>query len=344
MDYKSEKCFTDKIYKGEKMIFDLHCDTIWKIDMAREKNEQISLKKSSLQIDEEKLLKGGYFAQCFAIYIPNKYENPYERCLNAISIYQTELAKSENLLPVYNYEDFKRNEEQGKISSVLTMEDGCPIGEDLYKLDNLYNLGVRMICLTHNLINPIGYPNFGKYFPNGSPDRTVPNVTRGLTDFGRTLIKKMNKLGVVIDVSHLSDKGFYDVIELSEKPIVASHSNARAVCGNIRNLTDDMLYKLADNGGVMGMNYANHFLHDNAEQGRKTIECVLEHIKYIKKKIGVEHIALGSDFDGIDSNIQLKDASRMEELIEILEKATFTSGEIENITHKNALRVFKASM
>lgn len=320
------------------MIFDLHCDTIWRLDSAREEGRRLSLKQSILQVDEQKLKAGEYFAQCFALYIPNKYKNPYERCLKAFQIYQSEMEKSEWLVPVYRYADFKKNKQNGKISAILTMEDACPIGKDLNKLRALYDLGVRMICLTHNLINSVGYPNYS------SPDRTIPNVTQGLTEFGRILVKEMNTLGIIVDVSHLSDKGFYDVIELSKKPIVASHSNARGVCRNVRNLTDDMLYKLADNGGVMGMNYAHHFLHDNAERGRQTISCVIEHIRYIRRKIGVEHIALGSDFDGIDAEIQLKDASVMTELVIALEKAGFTSEEIEKITYQNALRVFKENI
>ena len=154
----------------------------------------------------------------------------------------------------------------------------------------------------------------------------------------------MNKLGIIIDVSHLSDKGFYDVISLSEHPIIASHSNARSICGHVRNLTDDMLYKLAENGGITGINYAKQFMHDDEAYGRNTPECALRHIQYIKKKIGVDHIALGSDFDGIDPNIEISDASKTHLIIRALEKGGFSSEEIEKITYKNALRVFKANM
>lgn len=324
------------------MIFDLHCDVIWKIYTARENGETLSLKSSRLQIDEEKLKKGNYYAQCFAIYIPNKFDNPYERCLHAIQLYENELIACSSLAPVYEFADFQRNQNAGKISAVLTMEDGCPIGTDMQKLHALYQKGVRMICLTHNLVNPIGNPNFGRYFPDGSPDRTVPNTQTGLTDFGKALVKEMNKLGVIVDVSHLSDKGFYEVLQTSEKPIVASHSNARAVCKSPRNLTDDMLYKLAENGGITGMNYANSFMDDDGEKGKQTVECTLAHIRYIKKKIGVEHIALGSDFDGINPDIQLKDASMMGLLVQALEKDGFTTAEIEKICYQNARRVFQA--
>ena len=326
------------------MIFDLHCDTVWQTQAALERGNDLSLVSSELQVDEKKLISGGYFAQCFAMYIPNVFEDPYEKCLNMIDLYYRKLKECNSLAPVYTFSDFAKNKGNKKISAVLTMEDGCPIGEDFERLGNLYRLGVRMVCLTHNIINKIADPNFGRYLEDGTPDRSVPNTKTGLTEFGRALIKEMNRLGMVIDVSHLSDKGFYDVMELSERPIAASHSNARGVCGNIRNLTDDMLFKLAENGGVTGMNFANHFLNNDAERGRSTIPCVIEHIKYIKEKIGIDHIAIGSDFDGIDPNISLKDASMMKDLISSLEKEGFTDTEIEKIAYKNALRVFEANM
>ena len=326
------------------MIFDLHCDTIWKISEAKRKGEKIRLKKSYLQIDEEKLIKGNYFAQCFALYIPNQYPDPFRRCLHDFEIYNKQIQQSRVLAPVYDYSDFEKNAKKGKISAVLTMEDGCPIGENFDNLYTLHRKGVRMICLVHNLVNPIGNPNFGKYFLDGTPDLKIANTTTGLSDFGRALVKEMNKLGIVIDVSHLSDKGFYDVIQLSARPIAASHSNARSVCGHIRNLTDDMLYKLAENGGVTGINYASHFMHNDEAFGRNTSECVLQHIRYIKKKIGINHIALGSDFDGINPGIEISDASKMHLIITALEKGGFTSEEIDKITHKNALRLFKQNM
>ena len=327
------------------MIFDLHCDTIWKIDESeRSGTKPISLRKNKLQIDEEKLKKGKYFAQCFAVYIPNKYEDCYQRCLNAIAIFQREIEKSKLLSPVHRYGDFKKNKANCRVSAILTMEDGCPIGKDLKRLQFFYELGVRMICLTHNYVNEIGYPNLCENRETSVPAPSQPNTKDGLTEFGRELVLTMNKLGIIVDTSHLSDKGFYDAIKISEKPIVASHSNARGLCTHIRNLTDDMLFKLADNGGVMGINYAKQFLHNTPSLGEKTVECVVAHMKYIKKKIGVEHIALGSDFDGIDENIELCDCSKLGKLIVALRKENFTDSEIKKITYQNALRVFRANL
>ena len=224
-------------------------------------------------------------------------------------------------------------------------EDGRELDShtaSLDRLQELYEDGVRMICLTWNYPNAVGYPNFGRYFENGEPDRLMPDTVNGLTDFGREMVREMNRLGMVIDVSHLSDAGFYDVISLSEKPIAASHSNARALCNVARNMSDDMLYRLAENGGVVGMNYAADFL--DRKNGCKTVPFVIEHVKYIKQKIGVDHLALGSDFDGIDPRIELKNASLMPTLVDALSSVGLTDDEVDKITHKNALRVFKDNL
>jgi membrane dipeptidase len=319
-------------------IIDLHCDTI----MALYQNNDMALKNNSLQIDVNKLKEGNYMAQFFAMFLPFKIKNIYDVCVNMIQKYKCEIENNKDSINfAYSYDDIIQNVNNNKISAILSIEEGGVVEGSLEKLENLYNLGVRMICLNWNYINGIGYPNYGKFNPDGKPDYITPNVTNGLTPFGFEMIKKMNELGIIIDVSHLSDKGFWDCINNSKKPIVASHSNSRTICRHVRNLTDEMIIALHKNGGVMGMNYCNDFLCDDAEDGRNTIKWVIEHIKYIKNLVGVDVIALGSDFDGIDPNIKLKDASMLNELINELIKEGFTSEEIDKITHKNILRVMK---
>lgn len=325
------------------MIFDLHCDTVWKIREQRKKGAFLEMTSSPfLQLDEEKMQRGNYFAQCFALWAHARHGDPYAVYKELLKIYREELQKCVRLREVRTYGDLLQNREDGKISAILTMEDSAPLGDSLERLKELYDDGVRMICLTWNYPNKVGYPNFGRYFENGEPDRKMPDTVNGLTDFGRELVREMNRLGIVIDVSHLSDAGFYDVISLSDQPIVASHSNARTLCQVARNMTDDMLDRLAENGGVVGMNYAAAFL--DAQNGQKTISMVIEHVKHVKRKIGIDHIALGSDFDGIDPNIELENASMMPTLVDTLSSAGLTDDELDKITYQNALRVFRACL
>lgn len=323
------------------MIFDLHCDTLWKIQNTKDGSLQ---KDSSLQIDEEKLTSAGYFAQCFAMYVPADTPNPKRALDELIDRYYAELSRCKKLRAVRTFDDFERNKRAGNISAVLTMEDACPLGGDMQNLYAVHEKGVKMIALTWNFPNEVGYPNYRDFVRGKKPDMFTPETERGLTDFGFLLVQEMNHLGIVVDVSHLSDKGFYDVLSVTKKPIMASHSNARGVCQNVRNLSDKMLFALAKNGGVTGINYAAGFLCEDEQKGRQTIAYAVEHIRYIRKKIGVEHIALGSDFDGIQTDIELSDCSKTPLLLQALERSDFTTNEIEKIAYKNALRVFRDNM
>lgn len=323
------------------MIFDLHCDTIWKIQNTKDE----SLKKgSSLQIDEEKLRAGKYLAQCFAMYVPADTPQPTVVLEGLIARYYAEIAQCEHIRPALCPDDFVRNQAAGKVSAVLSLEDACSLGGDLENLEKVYRSGVRMVGLTWNFPNGVGYPNYRRFVRGEKIDLFTPETKYGLTDFGFALVEETQRLGMVVDVSHLSDKGFYDVLSVAKKPIVASHSNARGVCRNVRNLSDEMLYALAKNGGVTGINYAAGFLCEDEQKGRQTLAFAVEHIRYIRNKIGAEHIAIGSDFDGIQTDIELFDASKAPLLLRALEERGFTDDEIEKIAYKNALRVFRDNL
>ena len=149
----------------------------------------------------------------------------------------------------------------------------------------------------------------------------------------------MNELGIIVDVSHLSDAGFYDVCRYSDRPFVASHSNARSVCGVARNLSDDMIRKLSDKGGVTGLNYCSAFIEDHNEE-YTTIDKMVEHIRHIVDVGGIDCVGLGSDFDGIGNKLEIKDASGLPLLYEALKKY-YSEDEIEKIFYKNVLRVYR---
>ena len=328
-------------------VIDMHCDTIMVL-----MNGKDELRKSNNMIDLEKMQKGNYLLQCFAMFVPyvskNKEEkySPFEYCNKMIDKYYLELDKNQDLIsPAFTSADIEKNIKDGKMTALLTIEEGGVCLGNIEFLRNFYRLGVRMMTLTWNFKNEIATPNIDYFAIDRDKVRgadVLPNVTDGLTEFGIEVVKEMNKLGMVIDCSHLGDKGFYDVIKYSTKPIVCSHSCSRSVCNHPRNMTDDMLFKLKENGGVVGINYCQGFI--KSEKTLATIKDVVKHIVYIKDLIGIDYIGLGSDFDGISNeNIELKDASMMGRLIDELRAQGFSEEDIDKICYKNVLRVFKAN-
>ncbi len=324
-------------------IIDLHCDTIMALMLASRNNENKNLFSNDLMLSIEKMNKGNYMAQCLAMFVPFTVDNPYKLCKDMLVRAKEEVEENSKYIRLaYNTNDIINNYNENKLSAILTIEEGGVVQNSLEKLEEFYELGVRMICLNWNFENGIGHPNYGLILPSGKPDFTVPNTENGLTEFGFEMIKRMNELGMIIDVSHLSDKGFYDCISVSKYPIIASHSNSRVCCNHVRNLTDDMIIKLNENGGIMGMNYCPQFLNNDDEIGKKTVQEVVRHIKYIKELVGVDIIALGSDFDGISNDIELNNAGLLNDLLSALRAEGFTDEEIDKITYKNVLRVFNA--
>ncbi|SHH59451.1 membrane dipeptidase [Caloranaerobacter azorensis DSM 13643] len=307
-------------------LIDLHCDTMSKIIMAENKAE---LKENDFHVDLEKLIKANSLAQFFALYIDiEKVDDYFQYCLKMLDRFYQELEKNnEKIAIARSYQEMVQNESNGKISAFLTIEEGGMLKGKLYNLRNFYRLGVRLITLTWNYPNQIGYPNYKREY-----------MTRGLTPFGREVVREMNRLGMIIDVSHLSDQGFFDVASISTKPFIASHSNARSVRNHPRNLTDEMIKILAEKGGVMGINFCSAFLSDSYVS---KIEDIVMHIKHIRKVGGIDVIAIGSDYDGISCELEICNISKMDKLLYVLEKNGFSSEEIEKIFFKNAKRVIK---
>ncbi|MCR4633610.1 MAG: dipeptidase [Erysipelotrichaceae bacterium] len=313
---------------------DMHCDTITCLY-----RDHGSLRKNDLHIDIEKMEKGGCLLQNFAVftYLPRQGS---DFAWAAIDYYHQQLKEnSDKIRPVYHYEDILRNEEEGYISGLLTLEEGAVIDNDLKNLERFYEAGVRMIALTWNFENGIGFPNFTPGKEERADMLRIVNRKDGLTDFGIEYVKKMEELGMIVDVSHLSDKGFYDVLKYTEKPFVASHSNARAVCSVARNLDDEMIGLLAKRGGVMGLNYCSSFIEEK-DEGYTSLQGMVDHIRHIVNVGGIDVIGLGSDFDGIGSKLEIKDASGLPLLYEAL-RPYFSEEEIEKIFYKNVLRVYQ---
>lgn len=221
-----------------------------------------------------------------------------------------------------------------QIGLVLGIEGGEALEGDLVLLRTFHRLGVRLLTLTHNVRNELA-------------DGILEEGTGGgLSRFGRAVVEEMNRLGMVIDVSHLSPAGFWQVLEASSAPVIASHSNAKALCRHPRNLADDQLLALAAKGGVVGVNFVPLFLKDDPGGGQPTagLEDVLDHLDYLVDLIGPAHVAIGSDFDGSGgtSPAGLEDVSRMPALTEGLLRRGHPEEVIRGILGENLLRVLEA--
>lgn len=307
------------------MIVDLHCDTISVISHK----DNLNLASNSLQVDFQKLINGNYLAQCFAIFTYLKQANPYQDTLKMLECFKKEIKNTQlNLATSVN--SLKVSEP----NAILTIEDLGVIEEDLARLDYLYENGVRIASLTWNFPNSIGFPNKIN-LKNGICEADNEN---GLTEFGLKVIQIMEEKGIIIDVSHLSDKGFWDVYHHSKKPFIATHSNCRSICNHPRNLTDEMIKALDERGGVMGINFCTDFINEHAEL--TYIEDIIKHIDHIKKVASINCIAIGTDFDGIERTTEIDHAGEMEKLIVALINHGYTDKEISLITYQNFLRVF----
>ncbi|MGL4991172.1 MAG: dipeptidase [Sarcina sp.] len=312
------------------LFIDLHCDTASHI---LENNKK--LYKNDICVDIEKLKIANAKAQFFAMFIEkDKVESSYEYCKKMIRKFKAELNENkEDISLCRNYLDLENANKNGKIGAFLTIEEGGAIAGSVEKLCEFKKEGISLITLTWNFENELGFPNYKFEFKN-----------KGLKDKGIEIIEKMNELGIIIDVSHLSDMGFYDCIKYSKKPIIASHSNARAQSPHSRNLTDDMLKRLSNSGGVTGINFCSAFLinrNDVLDDEIATLDDMIRHIKYIKNVAGVDAIALGSDFDGISNQVEIENSSKMMRLASRLEQEGFNISEIEKIFYKNAQRIIK---
>lgn len=316
-------------------VIDMHCDTMYEILKHRNIDKNINLKNNNLSIDIDKMKQGDYMLQVFAAYTDIKEGDSLVNCLRTIDIFHNEIEKNKDDIGiVLNYSDILKNIEKNKISALLSIEEGACCKGNIELLRNFYRLGVRMMTLTWNYENELGFPN------EIIDDKLV--LDRGLKKVGFEFIEEMEDLGIIIDVSHLSDAGFYDILNNTKKPFVASHSNARSICCHRRNMTDDMIKKLADRGGVMGLNFYSCFLkNDASDNDLAKIDDMIKHVKHIKNIGGIEVIGLGSDFDGIGCQVEMKNASKMQILAEKMKKEGFREDEIEHIFYKNVLNLFK---
>lgn len=295
---------------------DLHCDTI---TSAANKGEGFF--ENNLQIDIKRL---NYFlspTQIFAIWLTREdCKNAFKKTNFFIDFFEEQLhINSKYIGKVLSFDDIKKNEDSKKISAILSIEGGESLEDDISNLEYFYNRGVRMLTLCWNYENNLGYGAFTK-------------STEGLKPFGKSVIKKMNELNMVIDVSHLNEKGFWDTYKISKKPFVATHSNAYSICNHFRNLKDDQIRAIRECGGIIGINFYPKFLSNDELVNE---EHIFRHIDHIGNLIGFDKICLGSDFDGIEETpIGIEEVSKYYYLFDKIEK-NYGKNISEKILYKN---------
>ena len=322
-------------------------------------------------IDFPRLAEGGIHVPFFALWVPTYYQGSeaVRRTLDLRDAFERVVGQHPGEIELAtSARDIQRIVGQKKIAAVLTIEGGHQIDDDLAVLRMYRRLGVLSMTLTHFRSN---------HWADSSTDRAEHN---GLTEFGRQVVREMNTLGMIVDVSHVSDKTFYDVLGVTAKPVIASHSSCRAISDIPRNMTDEMLRALGQNGGVVGVNFGAPFLsrqdaeelkkaisrnnesepkamgkeldefaakdyfRDKAEfhVGHAAVEDAAACIDHVAKVAGIDHVGIGSDFDGIMSVPQgLEDVSKVPNLTRVLLKRGYSEEDIKKIMGENFLRVIK---
>ena len=305
-------------------MIDLHCDTIMQL---LDHPDSGDLYRNTWKIDIEKLQKAHSKVQDFALFINlGKTNDPYGRyeemrnlCTSQIHLY------GEHIQHVLSYQDVESVYKSGKIGALMSIEEGGVLGGDLDKLNQAYQDGVRLITLTWNYPNGLGEPHCGEQH-------------KKLTPKGIEFVEAMQDLGIIVDCSHLNDAGTEQLGDILDVPFVASHSNAREVTAHTRNLPDNLIKLIANKGGVIGLNFAQSFLGTSSIS---RIEDIVKHGLYLIIKGGEDVVALGTDFDGIKPNTEIKDASEMHRLYDAFKEAGLSVEQCEKLFWKNADRLLK---
>ncbi len=280
-------------------------------------------RQTAVQINLPKMRQGGVDAAFFAIDVTRAWKNHLSYALDAIGFFAAEVeTHTDEIVIAKTADDIRKAKAAGKLAAILVIENSDGVERSLNILKSLHHLGVRSIGLTHD---PTSWAAAG----NGETDSGG-----GLTRFGVQLVKEMNRLGMLVDVSHISEHGFWDVLEVAERPVIASHSNCKALCGHPRNLTDEQIKRIAENGGVIGATFVRWFIDDNTPSFTR----YLDHIDHIVNLVGDDHVGLGSDFDG--GGEQLKDATEFPKITEGLLERGYSATSVRKILGENHLRVF----
>ncbi len=328
-----------KTLHEKAVVVDTHCDTLKCLMpmFTLPRNSQwddrsdigLGVRSELGHIDFPRLKEGGVNCQVFAISSVRDKTRPYalRTALEMINIFYSECEKYKNTVtPVTSYSEIIEASAKGMIAAMLSIEGADVIEGKIGLLKVFHRLGVRMVGLVHSIRNELA---------DGVADQRTGG---GLSDLGVQAVKELDRLGILIDVSHLSDAGFWDLLDIAKGPVMASHSNARAVCDHPRNMTDDMIKAIAERNGVMGMNFAPHFVHPT----HATVNGVVDHIDHIVNLVGPDVVGLGSDFDGIPfTPTGLEDVTMMPNITAELVNRNYSEEDIKKILGENPLRLIK---
>jgi membrane dipeptidase len=355
------------------IIIDTHADTP---QVLLEQGYDLASPTSPYMISIPKMRSGHLGAEFFSIWVDVTWpkQDLIHRALDLIDVTDQQVARHSDVLGLATTaDDIERLHREGKIAVLMGVEGGHQIEGDLHVLDTFYHLGVRYMTLTHTKNDELG---------DSSGDKPG---WKGLSPLGRQAIERMNQLGMMVDISHVSDNTFYDALAVSKAPLIASHSSCRALCSAPRNMTDDMIRALAKNGGVMDINFYSGFLSQPyldgygkiekqvedelaaararyAKQGKRlsyveevrieqrltkdlpvpSYTAIADHIEHAVKVGGIDHVGLGSDFDGIDSAPRgMEDVSKIPDLVRELARRGYGEEDLEKILGGNVLRVMR---
>lgn len=319
------------------MIFDAHGDIWTDVTVKRQKGNKDVFKNFHLGKYNKGQVNGGIFV----IWIDPPYdENPKQRALEIIENMSVEITANQDIFKIVkNYGDISEAVDSNRFAIVLGSEGLSYIGKNVDFINALYLFGVRHATLTWNEENELATGVKG-------------NPNRGLTQYGVEAVKKLEELGMIVDVSHANEKTFWDICETTTKPIIASHSNCKALCKAPRNLTDEQLKAISEKGGVVGLNAFSDFVADEVKD--RDIEHLANHVDHMVEVMGIDHVGFGFDFDdylegdtlsafaeGDAKTIGFENITKVSKMIELLEKKGYSKEDIEKIKYKNFLRIIK---
>lgn len=342
-------------------IIDLHCDTPM---LFRDGSYDIGVRNAVGEVDIPRMREGGVTALFFSVYTSatrNTELEAVQEALEIIDAVRTAVQRyPDDVALATSAAEIEAARAAGRIAILIGIEGGHMINSSLAVLRSLYRLGGRYLTLTHS-----------KDTPWAGSSGSEGNA--GLSEFGREVISEMNRLGMMVDVSHVSDQTFWDVIETSSAPVIASHSSARALASSARNMTDEMIRATADKGGVVHVNYYNAFLDDDYVErrrawraansgsaetiapeartkalleaiGRTSLDTLLNHFEHVIRVGGIESVGLGSDFDGVDGELPegVEDISMLQNIVTGLTGRGYGSADLDKILGENSLRVLRA--